>query len=918
MKKITALSFFVAAFLVFSQATHAVFTDVASNHKYYEAINYLQENGIVEGYEDGSYRPDATVNRAEALKIILLGSDVLVPEIAEQDIFPDVMHGSWYAKYVSKAKNRGIVHGDSDTGLFRPGDTINLAEILKILLETNEIQLRTEEDMERRPYADVPTDAWFAPYFDYADSITLLEEDEDYNVFPATPVTRGLMAQLMYQLKLKPEGYEEGQASYYGEKFHGKGTASGEVFDASEFTAAHRTLPFNTWVKVTNLANNMVTYVRINDRGPYADTDNRIIDLSKAAFESIASLSSGVINVSIVPVSGPPGGAGAEGSAACPDMPALNYYSANTFENITLNASLPNSYLVDEVFFVEGSSASSKDMVSAFLATDDEVQYPYYTEKETGGSFTIPVYFPETGDYSLGVLPGESGSSIVENITVLPGSCLAQSEDANLAIPTDLNLNIEEGHLVLRWNQDSTHNASRISFIQGSRQKDYFVRGKTEFTPNYADFAGWSAGNVQVQIRSGVLEGDSFLKAGSIEWSPPLAGTFNAVTHHQYIVENEKIRAISLPATLKSGTSLTVTVDPKINLDAVGRVILPSGQVEDVALKSPTHTAMEGSLGIQIFPASAGDVRLSYRPSSNAIHFFEINEEQGIAVVNIPVYPEGNYPLMPNPVDLSTLQSAYLGSDLSALRNEMLSLVNADRAEHGLPALELDSSLTQLAQARSNDMAERDYFGHWNPEGYTANDLRKDYAIAQYVSENIARDVSVSLAEYGLMRSASHRSNILNSEWQRVGLGVTSADNGTIFVQIFSDDPIDLNDLASLRGEVINALNAERTLGISQDGNLNNLAQTWADKWVSEKWCDINADDCNPLGAPDTSLTDFLRDNGVNETLGAYYRGDSSFDNAKEAVSENSGLLDGRWKKIGLGINQDNLGIIHFIITYTE
>jgi len=924
MKKITAISFFVVAFLILTQGAQAVFTDVPSNHKYYEAITYLQDSEIVEGYEDGSYRPDAKVNRAEALKIILLGSNVLVPEIAEQDIFPDVLHGTWYGKFVAKAKNRGIVSGDGDTGMFRPGDTINLAEIVKILLETNELE--PIHEMSRRPYADVPTEAWFAPYFAYGDSIHLLEEDDDYNVFPATPVTRGLMAQLMYQLAMKPAGYQEGQASYYGEKFHGKGTASGEVFDASKFTAAHRTLPFNTWLKVKNMANGEEVYVRVNDRGPYADTDKRIIDLSKAAFESIASLGSGIINVSITPLSGEPPGettdseptAPPEPTAACPGLPALKYYSENTFENITLNASLPNAYLADEVFFVEGKSSSSENMVSAFLANEGDVQYPFYVERKSDGSFSIPVHFPNTGDYNLGILPGESGSSIVETISILPSSCLVQSEDASLPAPTDLSLNISEGNLVIRWTQDAGHNVSRIRFTQGSKVKEYFVRARTELIPHYSHFDGWQAGDVQVRVRSGVLSGNSFLEEASMKWSPAVSTAFRSDTHHQYIVEDKSANVIDLPSALRSGSTLTLKVDPKVNLDEAGWVILPNGQTEEVLLQSPTHSAIVGKLGISIYPDSATDVRLTYRPRVSEIHFFEINNEQGIAAVNIPIYPENVYPLLPNPVDLSTLQTIDLGSDLSALRSEMLNLVNADRAAHGLASLSLDSSLTQLAQARSSDMSERDYFGHWNPEGMNANDLRKNYAIRQFVSENIARDVTIPLAQYGLMRSASHRSNILNPEWQRIGLGVSADENGTIFTQIFSDDPINLSDVPGLRTEIVSALNANRGIKVAIKPNLNSLAQSWADKWVSEKWCDIKDDSCNPLTAESGTFTDTIQDSGIVVSLGGYYRGDSSYDSAKEAISENPGLLEPRWTKIGLGIHQDNLGLIHFIVAYTE
>lgn len=78
---------------------------------------------------------------------------------------------------------------------------------------------------------------------------------------------------------------ETGEASWYGPGFHGRKTANGERFDTYDFTAAHKTLPFNTLLKVTNLENNLYTVVRINDRGPFIK--GRIIDLSKASKEAI-------------------------------------------------------------------------------------------------------------------------------------------------------------------------------------------------------------------------------------------------------------------------------------------------------------------------------------------------------------------------------------------------------------------------------------------------------------------------------------------------------------------------------------------------------------------------------------------------------------------------------------------------------
>lgn len=76
-----------------------------------------------------------------------------------------------------------------------------------------------------------------------------------------------------------------GVASFYGSKFHGRKTASGEIFNQNAFTAAHRTIPLQSKVKVTNLKNNKTVVVRITDRGPWVK--NRIMDLSKGAAKSI-------------------------------------------------------------------------------------------------------------------------------------------------------------------------------------------------------------------------------------------------------------------------------------------------------------------------------------------------------------------------------------------------------------------------------------------------------------------------------------------------------------------------------------------------------------------------------------------------------------------------------------------------------
>lgn len=104
-----------------------------------------------------------------------------------------------------------------------------------------------------------------------------------------------LLTPLLFITCLSVFATQEGIASWYGGKFHGRTTANGEIFDTNKFTAAHKSLPFGTMVRVTNLENGSTTIVRINDRGPFIP--GRIIDLSRAAAMAIGMTGKGVARV---------------------------------------------------------------------------------------------------------------------------------------------------------------------------------------------------------------------------------------------------------------------------------------------------------------------------------------------------------------------------------------------------------------------------------------------------------------------------------------------------------------------------------------------------------------------------------------------------------------------------------------------
>ncbi len=294
------------------EAVPDIFPDIIEGSDYYVAVGYLKAEGLVEGYPDGLFRADQAINRAEALKVLNLAIpfDSLNPvekplssQIAESDFsdfncdFPDIHNTDWFFPYVCDAYDNGIVEGYPD-GTFKPGQTINLVEALKIVIIHSGINL--PESTEN--FGNVNSNDWFAPYTAFAKSTTIIPTNKSNQIDAASKLTRGDFSLLIYRF-IQNRAYQNtyGIASYYGPGFNGRGTASGDVFNSTLMTAAHRTLPFGTIVEVTNLRNGKSIQVKINDRGPYVES--HIIDLSTAAFEEIARLSSGLAPVEIQVIS---------------------------------------------------------------------------------------------------------------------------------------------------------------------------------------------------------------------------------------------------------------------------------------------------------------------------------------------------------------------------------------------------------------------------------------------------------------------------------------------------------------------------------------------------------------------------------------------------------------------------------------
>ncbi len=281
------------------------FTDIEVGSSYLVQVNFLREQGIIKGYEDHTFRPNQKISRAEAAGIIKkalidYGSVTTKTTDTTTDLtFTDVKKTNWAYDSIKELAEKKVINTKEKK--FRPNDNVNLAEAVKMIIATEQIKnpaLALPTD-KKSSFKDMTGKEWFAPYIEVAKTKTLLSYSTKMKIAPTESVTRGEFADLIYRaIKTREPGHYFGRGTFYSDSFQGKGTSNGEKYDMNAYTAANKTLPFGTKIKVTYLRNNQSVTVRINDRGPF--TPSLDVDLSRKAFTDLANPSEGIIPIEYV------------------------------------------------------------------------------------------------------------------------------------------------------------------------------------------------------------------------------------------------------------------------------------------------------------------------------------------------------------------------------------------------------------------------------------------------------------------------------------------------------------------------------------------------------------------------------------------------------------------------------------------
>ncbi len=165
-------------------------------------------------------------------------------------------------------------------------------------------------------------------------------------------------------------------------------------------------------------------------------------------------------------------------------------------------------------------------------------------------------------------------------------------------------------------------------------------------------------------------------------------------------------------------------------------------------------------------------------------NYFQFSSSSNKPTTNKPTV---NNPTINKPTDSSTSNGTSSSSSISDLQTKMLSLVNEERTGNGKSTLKWNAKLAEVAQEKALDMSKNGYFSHTSPTYGSPFQMMKSFGIKySYAAENIAKNSSIEKAHVALMNSDGHRKNILNANYNQIGIGIVKVSSNTyIIVQMF-------------------------------------------------------------------------------------------------------------------------------------
>ncbi|PKL37109.1 hypothetical protein CVV38_04480 [Candidatus Peregrinibacteria bacterium HGW-Peregrinibacteria-1] len=764
--------------------------------------------------------------------------------------FTDVPETNTYFNSIQSLTEKGIINGYPDN-TFRPDSPINRAELLKIAF------LSVDQDTysaPKTPFSDIIESSWYERYVNTAYDLGIIQGYSDNTFRPEQYVTKA------EAIKIIAEVQKWSFQTHLQTQFNDVLPADWHFNYINQAAINQYISPAANFYPNTNIT-----------RGAAAEIISRSLQQEILA------------NHGTIP--------------------------RDTFSGISLDQDIPDTYYRNEIYQVQGSTTENVTSVTAFITTGNESPeaFDIATATVINGRFTLNIPFNRQGQQKLGIIPGTSGKSKIMPISILT---TINSSSSNAPIVTDISefaASFSDDKTSVKFSSTENH-LTKIHFQQGQQKKTYLTRQPVDtITIDYRDFQAFQEGPTDYYIEKYTILKSSPLTIGDNSQQSSTKN-FNAVTHTFSEIKTNQIQIQNLPELLQSPKTATITGTAIDHLDTTTYITLPSGQVLTGSFTTQGTTSDYHS---KTTLDPGGTFSLTHNINSTGTYIFEINDQNGIPVLNHPVYVGQNIiPLIPDYLDLTNHYLSKDSIDLTTSRNTMLQLINNERSKLNLQPITTTPELNALAQSHASDMADNDYFSHINLQGQTPDQRRTEAGITTPVSENIAFDTTVTNAHYSLMRSGSHRSNILTPEWSLVGLGIAQNSDGQLYVaQEFSSAQLNQADLMTLESDILDEINQLRTdnnkQALTTIENLSNAAQEFNNIAIQ-----------NNGQLTQENFQTIVSQYDINGQATALGGNSSTWQQMITTIldAEKEQLTSQSWQKVGLNLQMDNVGNFSIII----
>ncbi|MBI4836088.1 MAG: S-layer homology domain-containing protein [Candidatus Abawacabacteria bacterium] len=650
--------------------------------------------------------------------------------------FSDVPVDHVYAHAIQVLKDKGIVRG-YDGIRFGPEQLITRAELLKIALEGADIDTSDQKN-SASPFIDLDTKHSLRQYVIYAKENNIVSGYSDSSYRPNQPTTRAEAIKILLNVNAIVVPPAITRSPY--QDLRNNDPIAPFVMTARE----KKVIPAK--YEATNLGAG--EHIK---RGEVAEMMYRLLYLKENNLSEYPENTA-----SIVVVTG--------------------NHPVDVFKNITVQTPIAKTMVANTYYPI---SVTTTAAIVKVIIEDNHEQQSVWEYKVENGRATFDIFFPSPGQYHIALLADDSKQAASLPVAILE-KWLIGSEGALEAIAGAQFSGDENQRMWLMWSGAAGRKLLQLTCEQGNKKVTRLLMSAGEkWELDYQMFYGFVEGNINCSLAQANAE-------STIATEQPLSSayswSFPAITHHFRTWDQKNLTLTGALPLFTEANSLSLQGKAKIPLANTAAIILPSGNVQTFSLQAGDQEVLNSDIPWQ----------LQVDLNETGVYFLEINDTEGLAVLNTPIYRQKGIPVLPDFIAkqegvVITNKTPLTPSERTDMVQELLRRINALRVSQDRDPVVLDTTLSIFAQAHADDMVAQNYFSHRDKSGRGPDQRRQRFDVTLPVGENIALSIDIDAIDEGLNRSAVHRLNTLRAQWAQVGIGIARGSDGLLYaVEEFS------------------------------------------------------------------------------------------------------------------------------------